>query len=77
MQKIIGIVLVLVVLGILLPIALVYIGNFGNTEVTLANGTTVVTSDVVDPTLITLVTILLPIMVVIGLVMYFIPKSKE
>lgn len=74
MSNVILIAISLIVIAIVLPIGLAYIGSADNTLVTLANGTQVALTDVVDPAVITLLTVLLPILVVIGIVMYFIPK---
>lgn len=65
----------LIVISIILPIGLAYIGSAGQVTVTLPNSTVVALADAVDPAVITLLTILLPILVVIGIIMYFIPKS--
>ena len=66
----------LIVIAIILPIGLAYIGNAGNVTVTLPNSSAVALVDVVDPAVITLLTILLPILVVIGIIMYFIPRES-
>jgi len=66
----------LIVIAIILPIGLAYIGNAGNVTVTMPNGSAVALVDVVDPAVITLLTILLPILVVIGIIMYFIPRES-
>jgi len=66
----------LIVIAIILPIGLAYIGNAGNVSVTMPNGSAVALVDVVDPAVITLLTILLPILVVIGIIMYFIPRES-
>lgn len=77
MSNVILIAISLIVIAIILPIGLAYIGSAGSTTVTLANGSSVALSTVVDPAVITLLTILLPILVVIGIIMYFIPKSTS
>jgi len=66
----------LIVIAIILPIGLAYIGNAGNVTVTMPNGSVVALVDAVDPAVITLLTILLPILVVIGIIMYFIPRES-
>lgn len=84
MNTVILIAVALIVIAIVLPIGLVYIGNAGNTAVTLANGSKInpatnnswTLTDAVDPAIITLLTILLPILVVIGVIMYFIPRNN-
>lgn len=75
MQKIIMIAITLVVIAIILPIGLVYIGSAGSTTVEI-NGSDVTLTEAVDPAIITLLTILLPILVVIVIIMYFLPKGK-
>ena len=76
MSKVVLIAIALIVIAIILPIGLAYIGNAGDVNVTLPDGTTKLLKDVVDPAIITLLTILLPILVVIGIIMYFIPRVK-
>jgi len=76
MSSVILIAIALIVVAIVLPIGLAYIGSAGSTTVTLPNGSQVVLSDAVDPAVLTLLTILLPILVVIGVVMYFIPRQN-
>lgn len=75
-QDVIMLVVSLVVMGILLPIGLAYIGSAGSTTV-LVNGANVTLSNAVDPAVITLLTILVPIVAVVGLLMYFIPKMRN
>ena len=77
MSKVIMISIALVIIGIILPIGLAYIGSADGTTVTLANGSSVVLSDAVDPAIITLLTILLPILVVVVIIMYFLPNRKD
>lgn len=76
MQKIIMIAITLVVIAIILPIGLVYIGSAGDTSVTI-NNETVTLTEAVDPAIITLLTILLPILVVIVIIMYFLPRGRS
>ena len=87
MQKIIMIAITLVVIAIILPIGLVYIGTAGDTTVQMTqiiNDSTgelgqvnVTLTEAVDPAIITLLTILLPILVVIVIIMYFLPKTRK
>jgi hypothetical protein len=74
-QNIVLVVLGLIVMGLLLPMGLTYIGKAGDVETTI-NGSAVALSDAVDPAVITLLTILLPIMVVIGIIMAYIPRRS-
>ena len=77
MSAVILISIALIVIAIVLPIGLSYIGQAGTTNVTLPNGTSIQLQDAVDPAVITLLTILLPILVVIGIIMFFIPRGKD
>ncbi len=77
MSQVILIAIALIVIAIVLPIGLAYIGSAGSTTVTLPNGSSVALTDAVDPAVITLLTILLPILVVIGIIMYFIPRGNS
>jgi len=77
MSQVILVAIALIVIAIILPIGLAYIGSAGTTNVTLADGSTTTLQNAVDPAVITLLTILLPILVVIGIIMYFIPSSKS
>lgn len=85
MSNIILVAIALIVIAIILPISLAYIGSADASAITLANGSKInpvdnkswMLSDAVDPAVITLLTILLPILVVIGIIMYFIPRVKS
>lgn len=72
-------VVALIVIAVLFPIGLGLIGNAGNTlvSVVIANGSTVPTplSELVDPTVLILLTVLVPILAVIGIVMFFLPSG--
>ena len=74
-------VVALIVIAVLFPIGLGLIGNAGETWVGLtgANGTS--TSDqlknLVDPTVLILLTVLVPILAVIGIVMFFLPRGSD
>ena len=74
-SKIVGLVLAMVVIGLIFPLGLGYIAGAGSQTVTI-NGTTQAVSALVDPTVLTLLTVLLPIMAVVGLIMYFVPRSN-
>ena len=80
MQKVILISIALIVIAIILPIGLAYISNAGNINTTIYEnkslGTFKQLKDVIDPAIISLLTILLPILVVIGIIMYFIPRIR-
>ena len=77
MSQVILIAIALIVIAIILPIGLAYIGSAGTTNVTLADGSFTTLENAVDPAVITLLTILLPILVVIGIIMYFIPRGTD
>lgn len=63
----------LMVVAVIFPIALGLIGNAGNV---LVNGTHTL-DEVVDPSIITLLTVLLPIIAIIAVVLFFLPKVKK
>ena len=71
----------LMVIAVIFPIALGLIGIAGDYVITPFNATgqnesAVLLSDVVSPALITLLTVLIPIIAIISIVMYFLPKMK-
>lgn len=72
--KIIMLAVSLIIIAVIFPIALGLIGNAGNVVVNATSGQTL--SDVIDPTVLTLLVVLLPIIAIISVVMYFLPKSK-
>ena len=74
--NVILIAIALVIIAIVLPIGIAYIATAGNTTVTIGNES-VMLQDVADPAIITLLTVLLPILVVIGIIMYFIPRKMD
>ena len=64
----------LIIIAIILPIGLTYLGKAGEVNTTIGN-VSYLLKDAVDPAILTLLTVLLPILVVIGIIMYFIPKD--
>ena len=81
-KNVILIAISLIVIATILPLAIGLIANAGNTILTPFNATglnesAILLSDVADPSVITLLTILLPILAVIGITMYFLPKMKK
>jgi len=72
--KIIMLAVSLIIIAVIFPIALGLIGNAGNVVVNATSGQTL--ADVIDPTVLTLLVVLLPIIAIISVVMYFLPKSK-
>lgn len=75
-RSVIGVVISLVVIAVVLPLGIGLISAMGDTMVTI-NGTAVALSTVVDPTVITLLTVLLPILAVIGIILAFIPRGGD
>jgi len=58
------------------------IAQAGDTIITIANATgqnesAVLLKDVLDPAVLTLLTVLLPVLAVIGITMYFLPKVGD
>ena len=72
-------VVALIVIAVLFPIGLGLIGNAGETSIALThpNGTayTDQLKNIVDPTVLILLTVLVPILAVIGIVMFFLPRG--
>ena len=73
-QNVIVLVISLIVIAVVMPLGLGLISAAGSTLVTI-NGTAVALSTVVDPAVITLLTILLPILAIISVIMYFLPRD--
>ena len=72
----------LMVIALMFPLGLGLISMAGDYVVVVANATGVnesarVLSDIVDPSVIMLLTVLLPILAVIGIIMYFVPGSSS
>ena len=74
-EKVIGLAVALIIVAVIYPIALALIGNAGNVIVNATSGQTL--ADVIDPTVLVLLTTLLPIIAIISVVMLFLPKSKK
>lgn len=72
MNQAIKISIVLMVTAIVLPFGLGYMGNIGDTVV---NGSALDT--ILDPSVITLLEILIPILAVVGIAMTFISASRN
>lgn len=75
-KQVIMVVVSLMVIALIFPLALGLISAAGDTLITI-NGTAQPLSELADPSVITLLTVLLPVLAVIGLIMYFIPKSGD
>ena len=75
-KQVILIVVSLVVISVILPIGLGLTSAMGDVNVTI-NGVPTPLDELVDPTVLTLLTTLLPILVVVSIAMYFIPKMGD
>lgn len=75
-RDIITLVIALIVIAVIMPLGLGLVSAAGTSSVTI-NGTAVALSTVVDPAVITLLTILLPILAVISVIMYFLPRGND
>jgi len=64
----------LIVVAVIMPMALGLLGGAGATNVTI-NGVATPLSELVDPSIITLLVILLPIVAVVGLLIHYIPQN--
>ncbi len=80
-NKVIMLAVALIIVAVIFPIALGLIGTAGNTIVSTTGGAganeTVLLSEVIDPTVLTLLVVLLPIIAIIAVVMMFLPKSSK
>ena len=85
-KQVILLAVALMVIAVIYPIALGLIGNAGNVPFTYAtqpygNSTVVyiteTLADVIDPSIITLLTVLLPIIAIIAVVLFFLPTIKS
>ena len=72
-KKLFSMVFILFIIGSILAIGLVSVSVIG-AQVVNIGGVNYTVSEVLDPTVLTLLTTLLPILVVIGIAMYFIPS---
>ena len=64
----------LMVVALILPISLGLLAAAGSQTVTV-NGTATAVNTLVDPTVLTILTVLLPIIAVIGIALYYIPRG--
>ena len=74
-SQIVGLAISLIVIAVIVPIGLAYISGADATNVTIGN-TTQTVEEWVDPTVLTLLTVLVPIMAVVGIIMYFVPRTS-
>lgn len=75
-KKITNLVLGLIITGLLLPTGLLYLFT-GQYQTVLVGGVNYTLGEVMDPTVITLFTVILPIIILISIVMYYIPKKSD
>ena len=75
-NKVIMLAITLIIVAIIFPIALGLIAVAGDVVVGGNATNPVLLSEVLDPTVLILLTVLLPIIAIIAVVMYFLPKSK-
>lgn len=73
-RGIIMLVISLIIVGMLLPIGLAYIAGSANTYI-VVNGVNQTLAEWVDPTIISLLTIIVPIVAVVSIVIYYIPQK--
>ena len=81
-KSVIMVVVSLVIIAIVLPLGLGLISTMGDYQMSPFNATglnesQVLLSDIADPTVMTLLTVLLPILAVIGIILFFIPRGKD
>lgn len=80
-NKIISIAFTLVLLGILLPIGLNYLLSMPSMQVpnlaTADPTDTVAFSTLLDGSLITIITVVIPLMIILGIAIYYIPKMRS
>lgn len=67
----------LIVIATVLPLAIGLISVAGDTLISNVSGVEKYLSDVADPAVITLLTVLLPILAIIGITMYFLPRFSD
>ena len=75
-NRVVMIVIALMVIAVIIPLALGMIAVMDLAVVTYPNGTTTTLGQVADPAVLVLLTVLLPILVIIGLIMYFLPGKE-
>jgi len=82
-KQVIMIVVSLIVIAVIFPMGIGLVSVMGDSLITVVINTTsgemgqVALSTIVDPAVLTLLTILLPILAVIGILMYFIPRAND
>lgn len=76
-NKIIMLAVALIIVAVIFPIALGLIAVAGDVVVGGNATNPVILSEVIDPTVLVLLTVLLPIIAIIAVVMYFLPRAKS
>ena len=76
-KQVILIAVSLIVIATILPLAIGLISVAGDVIISNVSGVEKTLSDVADPAVITLLTVLLPVLAVIGITMYFLPKVGD
>lgn len=74
-RDIIMITVSLIIMGVVLPIGIGLISGAGNITVAI-NGTDTAVSTLADPTVLTLLTVLVPILAIVGIAIGLIPKMR-
>jgi len=74
-REIVTIAISLVIIAIILPIGIGNISMMGSYLVSNATGTPVYLSDVADPSVLVILTVVLPIIVVIGIALAYLKKT--
>lgn len=75
MDKIVMLAVALIIVAVIFPIALGLLAVAGDVIVNTVTNATL--SDVLNPTVLTLLIVLLPIIAIISVVMMFLPKGKN
>ena len=76
MRNVIKIAVSLMVVALIIPLAIGLVTIAGDYIITV-NGTAYQLKEVADPSVITLLTVLLPVIAIIGIVLFFVPKGKS
>ena len=74
MAEVVSLVLTLIIVGLLVPTGILYLYTGQFTSVNIS-GVVYVFGDVVDPVIVTLFTVILPIVIMIAIMVRFIPKK--
>jgi hypothetical protein len=74
-RDIVNIVVSLVLIGVVMPIGIGLVAAFDQQTVAI-NGTSTLIGDIVDSNVLTLITVLIPVLAVVGIAMGYIPKMR-